>query len=266
MARDRLEEAVRAAQVDGRVILVFANKAYRRILANWLAAMDRLELRGYLVVALDRHTDRWLGVRGAPELRLRGGRRLRTLWSLRLDVIRQVLALGVDVVHSDADAVWLRDPMQDPLGTSAEDLVVSQGTTWPREVHARWGFVLCCGFLQIRSNHATRQFLGDVASDLRETGDDQVSLNRVLARRGVRWEIRSPYRLACGESEMICSREPIAGRAGPLTVSVLPHHLFQRIDWPEAAPYVKHLLAAKEPESKEEVLRDAGCYLLPEGR
>ncbi|HEX9885676.1 MAG TPA: putative nucleotide-diphospho-sugar transferase [Longimicrobiales bacterium] len=277
MGSRRLEEAVRAAEVDGRVILVFADEAYGSILANWLAAVDRLDLGGYLVVALDRPTERWLAQRGVPRLRPPAprrpalglpvgpvrARRARRLWSLRLDVIRQVLALGVDVVHSDADAVWLRDPMGDPLGASAEDLVISQGTTWPREVHGRWGFVVCCGLFQVRANDVARRLLAEVAEDLRETGDDQASLNRVLARRDVRWEAPSPYRLEYDRTEIVCSREPLLGRAGPLTVAVLPHHLFQRIHRPAEAPYVKHLLAPKESRAKEEALKAAGCWFLP---
>ena len=54
-----------------------------------------------------------------------------------------LIACGIDFVHSDADAVWLRDPIPEYFGPGeTADLVASQGTRHPPDVFGRWGFVL----------------------------------------------------------------------------------------------------------------------------
>ena len=56
---------------------------------------------------------------------------------------------NIDFVHSDADAVWLKNPLIS-FGKTAFDLLASQGTIWPLDVFEQWRFVLCCGFLGSR--------------------------------------------------------------------------------------------------------------------
>ena len=117
----------------------------------------------------------------------------------------------------------------------------------------------------------TRDVLKRVAVDLRTTGDDQISLNRILGQYDIDWRIEPAdrYTLSFRGTRFVCSRSVIEGRSSKddLAISLLPHHLFQRLPVPTEAPYVKHLVSDKTMTSKLEQFQQANClFLAPEWR
>jgi hypothetical protein len=170
--------------------------------------------------------------------------------------------MGVDFIHSDADAVWLRNPLDRFFADRDADLIVSQGTAWPHDVHARWGLVLCCGLFYVHASKKMSAFMAEMLRDMRTSRDDQVSFNRVVASDEVEWEIHEPYRMAFKTRTFTCSRQVIEGRGKHLRIRVLPHHLFQRMHMPGEPAYVKHVFSEKTAESTKEMLERTGCYLL----
>jgi len=185
-----------------------------------------------------------------------------TLWKKRIDVFIEVIGAGIDVVHSDIDAVWLRDPVAEFFRDRKFDVIASQGTNWPEDVHKRWGFVLCCGLVCFRATSSCRAMLEAVRQDLTATGDDQISMNRMMMADAIQWEIESPYYMSHRGEPVLCSEQSIIGMGKTIDVSVLPHHLFQRLMVPSADPFVVHPLAPKEAGPKSEVLDAAGGWLL----
>jgi hypothetical protein len=172
-----------------------------------------------------------------------------------------VLQQGIDVVHSDADAVWLADPMADLLGSSQLDLVFSQGSVWPDDVHKRWGFVLCCGLFSIRANSQTLEFVSRWRSLLQDDGDDQRALNRLLLHEDVAWPEMESYSLSYKDQDFTCFHERMVGRTTELSVGLLPHRFYQRIAEPDSPAKVKHLLSDKNQSDVIQTLKANGCWI-----
>ncbi|MHB8814128.1 MAG: putative nucleotide-diphospho-sugar transferase, partial [Steroidobacteraceae bacterium] len=261
-----LVAAARERAAGGIVVIAFADSRYADVLMNWLVALALQQVDRYLVVALDRDLHALLTARGIPCVLRELHGDLGDLWVERVRVFAALCAAGIDFIHSDVDAVWLRDPRQAYFTAIDADLIASQGTVWPHDVHEQFGFVLCCGLFSLRSSRASRQLLGQLAAHVATTRDDQISLNRLLAERRMAWRARSAdtYYLAAGERRFLCSKSLIVGEgADGLRVSVLPHHLFQRLPLPlQQIPFVSHPLTPKEPKAKLQEFARTGCLLL----
>ncbi len=188
------------------------------------------------------------------------------LWIRRINVFAALCRAGVDFIHSDVDAVWMRDPRAAYFDERGVDLIISQGTVWPPDVHRQFGFVLCCGLFQLRSNAGTQRLLGELAEDVLSTRDDQVSLNRLIAARSIAWQIDpdDAYHVEGAGKQFLCSRSVIRGVGSDgLRLSVLPHHLFQRVPAAsEEAPYLLHLLTRQDPAAKLLEFEIFRCLLL----
>lgn len=252
---DRFRRAVGKADK----IIVFANHGYLEVLENWLAAMHRIGVESYEVICLDEPLYRELQRRKIPSLLRPCAPELGELWVHRIEVISEFLESGCSVIHSDADAVWLKDP-RGYLERLPHDMLFSQGTFWPQDVHAGWGFVLCCGFFMIRSTPDTRRFAQELLQRVRVDRDDQVSCNRMLAEAGTVWEApEGAYVLSYRQNAFVCSPGVRSGRSPYGTVALLPHRYFQRMFEEEAGVFVRHLLSEKESGNILDVLERYGC-------
>jgi len=254
------------------VIIAFADSRYTDVLMNWLVALALQRIDNYLVMALDRDLHQLLTAHDIPCVLCELNGDLGDLWVERVRVFAALCAAGIDFIHSDVDAIWLRDPRHAHLGATDVDLIASQGTVWPHDVHERFGFVLCCGLFLLRSSAASQQLIADLLSDVAMTRDDQVSLNRLLADRRITWRTKPPdtyYIEAGGPRRFLCSKSPIVGHTPDgLRVSLLPHHLFQRVPLPLAEiPFVSHPLTPKEPNAKlAEFARLGWLFIRPDWR
>lgn len=264
--------AVARGRAAGRpVVIAFADSRYTDVLMNWLVALALQKVDNYLVIALDGKLQALLAAHGIPCVLCEFSGDLGDLWVMRVHVFAALCAAGIDFIHSDVDAVWLRDPREAYFGTDNADLTASQGTVWPHDVHQQFGFVLCCGLFSLRSSNASRTLLEDLALHVAATRDDQISLNRLLAERKVVWRAQSTdtYFLHAGEKRFLCSKSPIIGQAADgLRISVLPHHLFQRLPLKsQDIPFVSHPLTPKEPAAKLVEFARIGClFVRPDWR
>jgi hypothetical protein len=267
--QDAFAEIVAAARNQasgGSVVIAFANSRYIDVLMNWLVALALNGVDNYLIVALDRELHQFLNERGIPVVLSELSGDLSALWMRRIDVFTALCAAGVDFVHSDVDAIWIRDPRAAYLSDPQADLIISQGTIWPPDSYQTWGFVLCCGFFQLRSTVRTRRLLGELKEHVQSTGDDQVSLNQLIAGRSTRWQIEpaDAYYVDASPARFLCARSVMRGLGSDgLRVQVLPHHLFQRVPLASGeTPYVLHLLTRKEPGAKLLEFEKFGCLWL----
>jgi hypothetical protein len=245
------------------IILCFVNEPYIRVARNWLLAVDRLGLSpGVTLVTLDAAAeDAFQGAGIATLNRPLPSRDVADLWLHRTKVILTLLREGHDIVHSDADAVWLRNPLPH-LFDDGEDMVFSQGTTWPLRSLERRRFVLCGGLFAIRSSQKSIAFWDQVASRLERGGDDQKVLNHLIDRRFSEWTIKDPYELTFRNRTILCSREKITAAADGMTVSVLPHHLYPRLLADTGPAFVAHPVSAKTGVATEDVLRERKLWFL----
>lgn len=245
------------------IILCFVNGLYEQIARNWLCAIGRLELlESVLLVTLDEAAEAAFGPHAVKTLhRPIASAGVRDIWLHRARIVAEFLRQGKDVVHSDADAVWLGNPLPYLFG-EADDAVFSQGTVWPPESFARRRFVLCCGLYGIRSNPLTIAFMDALLPAIEKYGDDQKALNYLVDERLGDWQLGQTYELEFRNRQLLCSREKMRAQQGGMTLSVLPHHLFPRLMTSASGVVVGHPLSAKTAEETERVLRDTGLWLL----
>jgi Nucleotide-diphospho-sugar transferase len=245
------------------LIVTFADARYLPLLALWLGNLRRLGLRRIRIYSLDAETLTWCKAQrvDAEQLEWRGD--LGDLWVRRVRVFSALLQAGDEFIHSDTDAVWIQNPLQ--AGCAAglrEDLLFSQGTIWPPDVHDRWGFVLCCGWFWARPSSALMAFFRALEADVQASGDDQMSVNRLLAAGGAQWSVdrTGDYQLPFADRLVQCWSEPIRATlsSAVLTVALLPHCEFQRLPEVSERAVVKHFVTPKNCAQKLQVLRHFG--------
>jgi hypothetical protein len=246
----------------GPPVVVFATQSHHDVLWNWLRHARAAGATSEMVIALDAPLLDELLAAGVNAVGWRHDGSLADLWQQRLAIFSALCSAGIDFVHSDADAVWLRDPVAHCFEPDL-DLVFSQGTVWPYAVAANWGFVLCCGFFAARSRPAVRAFLAETARRAVET-NDQAAVNQLLCDAGVSWVIPAappPRMMAHFGREYRCYDSLLVGTcpALDLKIGLLPMHEFQRVPV-DGVAYVKHPLTPKEPEAKRLRLRELGLW------
>lgn len=246
-------------QEKGTLVVVFADSNYQVVLDRWLEAIELLGVRNYVVIALDQALLDEMVRRGIAVLYRPHPANIESLWIHRTDVLLELLEAGFNLLHSDADAFWRKNPLNEFIYDRGHDLIFSPGTYWPPEVHSEWGFVLCCGFFYAQSNSKTLAFFAELAQTVRDDLDDQVSLNRLLLRRGLAWRAQDFYELEIRGKSVRYYTEPAEGNAGELKVCVLPHAQFQRLPAAEDDLYVQHWLSDKTALSKLEVIDGGGA-------
>ena len=149
-----------------QVNFVTANSQYEDELLNWLILVSvsiNPPMENVLVLALDSELYDLLHSRGiscifipttAIMSPLGKDEHFKSVWMIRLGLLRVLNWLGFDAAMYDADALVLKNP-QPLFEAHATDIVASMGTSWPPKVGRKWGFTLCNGVLFIRSNKRT---------------------------------------------------------------------------------------------------------------
>ncbi|CAM9107488.1 unnamed protein product, partial [Ectocarpus sp. 13 AM-2016] len=151
------------------------------------------------------------------------------VWALRIEVSVCLLKAGIDVLMSDADAVWLHDPMDDFDSDDYRDssIVASRGAM-PVPLFRTWGATICMGFVLFRAgSNAIFKFMEVVGEFTEELENDQQAVNLALQELDVVWDPTSDMsfsgstRSGVGVVHSITSGES-------LTVSLLPHNKYTR--------------------------------------
>ena len=246
---------------DDTVVMVFADSAYQDVLDRWLESFSSVTSRSLLIVAMDEKLYRRQKSRGYHVALAACENAFGAKMEHRTSVIRSVLEHGFNVVHSDVDAYWRADPVDEYIHAVDADIVASQGTIWPPEALHEWGFVLCSGFAAYRSTTNVIELLGRVEVLTREFGSDQRAFNVVLQEDGLKWQkgARGNYQLAYKEREFTCFPYTLMGVGRSVRVALMPHRVIQRLPEPSSSlqPYVVHWVTKKgDASAKSDSLRD----------
>lgn len=252
------------------LILTFCNRSYLPILANFLAAPGAPSPENLRVYGLDAEAVAFAKAAGAEAVEMPWDGDFASLWAARIGIFKDLLSDGHCIVHTDADAIWLKDPLSEWLLDDA-DMSFTQGTIHPPEVFERWGFVLCCGLFCLNATAASQGFLSRVADDIEETGDDQTSVNRVLLADRMEWAAGDApdYKLRMRGLRFSCWKSALHGLAegGDLSARLVPHRIVQRIQDPidlDGDVHVSHPLSPKSAPKKLELFEKMGLRFIRE--
>lgn len=89
------------------------------------------------------------------------------IWIKRIEISIQLLEQGFDLILSDIDAIWRKDPFQHISRlTSSSDIISSRGI-FPLAISSSWGAALCMGFIYFQSNAVVVDVLKETLRDMR---------------------------------------------------------------------------------------------------
>tara|TARA_B100000519_G_scaffold203369_1_gene225971 strand:+ start:15853 stop:16611 length:759 start_codon:yes stop_codon:yes gene_type:complete len=247
-------------------IVTFCDKTYVPVLKNWFLALKKLELEKHaLIITLDEETKKSIDYCDTLHRPISvEERNFGSLWQHRLEVLDELLQSHTEIIHSDADAVWLRNPL--PMFTSLDsNIIFTQGTVWPHDVHALYGIVLCCGLFYLNNSEQAKQFVKQIRARVVTDNDDQISVNREVASRITGWRIEEPRHIPFRETTFVTSKAVIKSipksEGDDLNICVLPHHLFPRmVEHINEDVYVAHPLSGKTLDEKVRCLSDLGIW------
>lgn len=251
------------------IVVVFADIQYKDVVRNWHAAIKKLDITNYIVIALDIETFNHLTNHEITTFLLPFDNdnkldNLSNLWVFRMSILTIILN-KFNIIHSDADAIWLKDPIPQYFLNTPFDFVCSQGTIHPFDIYQRWGFVMCCGLFYVKSNQKTIDLFKNIYEKVIDDKDDQVALNRYFHNTlNVNWKISNLYLMPFNNNNIKCSETMIYDNS-KINAAILPQHLFQRleIDISPDTPYVKHILSIKNNESKFDTFEATNCLFIP---
>jgi hypothetical protein len=186
-----------APSTDEPVIVVPFGGQYSPLFQLWKQQLDRHAKGRLVVLAMDEQAREIAQEYGAcdivdlsPYFGFDAAGRVedfskRHLWVLRVLVLNEMISRGQTVISLDLDAVLVGDlePMLQSMPDA--DIVAQRDYSIPVDVARKLGFVLCCGFMRIRSNPATIRFMHSYATQAILEMDDQTSLNHLLVEAGV---------------------------------------------------------------------------------
>jgi len=244
------------------IIVAFANIAYRDVIVNWIFAMEKLKITNFVIICLDKELEVYLKKIDIPTLFCPCENNLNTLWVHRIIVIQKILSLGYHVIHSDADAVWIKNPIPTFIENQPFDLIFSQGTIWPLDVYNTWKLVLCCGFFYVKSNPKTLAFFIELKTQVEIEGDDQLSLNRLLFKKIKKWKIKDSYNLTYNKKIFKCSPHIMTAKTETMQIACLPHLKFQRIKEDYSGIYIKHIISNKNSLDIISTLKENKCWYI----
>lgn len=175
-------------------ILVSSDSDYLPVYLNWLSFYRKICVSDDLLyfICLDIETSAVIqkyNLTCSHQLESKGNN--HQLWLLRVKLLSELLYAGYDVLMSDADAIWLKNPFLDIEKYNTFDIVSSRGTH-PIDVTKKLGASLCMGFIFIHSTAVTIVFFKDLYVYMlglkpgRRT-DDQRDLNQQLYKSGLQY-------------------------------------------------------------------------------
>ncbi|CAN0015047.1 unnamed protein product, partial [Laminaria digitata] len=171
-----------------------------------------------------------LGIRCVPLNKLQLSSE-HDIWRKRVRVVSCLVIAGYDVIMSDADALWLSDPMEYlNLPAHRHSSVVASRGNFPHNLEKLWGATICMGFALFRATGAAMDTFQDKMGLIAlKTGDDQISANRAALDLGIVWDVDGDMRLSKSTGVGRGTIVQLSGDGGePFEVILLPHNKFTR--------------------------------------
>jgi hypothetical protein len=243
---------------DKFVIVTAADYAYRGILVNWMAGVHKLRIDNYVVLCLDDELALFMQQIGRPCIH-RPAQGAGHIWLTRFQTAAVLLNSGMNVLMSDTDAMWLKDPTDLLQG----DIAASRGNM-PEDVASRFGATACMGFIYFRSVAPVRLLVDEVldkgVSVAGKDFDDQIEFNEAL----VKHDLKFSKMLDLKHSDEIDYGSASVGENMTLRIAMLDSRRFRRFTQTNDDVYIAHLGTAHVAATKESQLKASGLWYLRE--
>lgn len=170
-----MESVIDRVVVNNTIILSALNFGYRGILQNWVCNMRHLGVTNFVIAALDADLYKFAFTRGLPTYMENtifdglnssiisdasyGTDSFKQLTKMKSRVVVRLLKHGVNVVWTDCDIIWFKNPLQDMWSYNV-DLVIQTNAPDNEPMNGRRR--INSGFYLARSNEATIKAFEDI--------------------------------------------------------------------------------------------------------
>lgn len=163
-------------------IVAFGDFKYKYIAHNWALHLHNIGIFNYTIYSLDKIIHEYL-------LNVNINTDLLNIsifnddpkywsWIERVKYISRLLDNGSDILHSDLDAIWLKNPTC--FLSNDYDIIASTGS-FPQDIFEKIGYTICMGWIFYKSSTITKDLLNNTLKIKTEANfDDQRELNREL--------------------------------------------------------------------------------------
>ena len=161
-------------------IIAFGDARYKRIAHNWAIYLRNHGINNYTIYSLDCEIHEYLIENKINtellDLNIFEGKTWK--WRERVKFVSALLNRGISVLHSDLDAIWLKNPLS--FIEEDNDIVASTGT-YPKDIYKKIGFTVCMGWIYYKSSPIVKLLLENTLNQgVNHNFDDQVEFNREI--------------------------------------------------------------------------------------
>jgi hypothetical protein len=164
-------------------IIVSSTSAYLPVALNWLLYFGQLcpDRSSLYFICLDKETEEAFRNVSFPCAQSFHSLTRNHLWFLRIRLASELVERGYDVLLTDTDAVWIRNPFDVIEQFAESDIITSRGN-FPQQIYRAFGATICMGFIYFKSTKAVRELLTDTILAMTRVTypDDQYELNYLL--------------------------------------------------------------------------------------
>lgn len=221
-------------------ILITSTGKYIPVFLNWLIFYYNVcpSISYLYFVCLDGDIELHLqsyGFRCSHVYHLPAAQMNNQLWLLRARVTKQLLVQGYDVLMTDTDAIWLRNPFE-MLSSFPHSDVIASRASFPEDISKRLGATVCMGFVYIKSNSRTIILWEELYLFMSKMprADDQRNFNQLLLNLQIKFEVRPTFVDSFNASSGVFYLQ----RETPMVLTLLPHNQVMRM----CDPQKKHVI------------------------
>jgi hypothetical protein len=182
-------------------VIVSSNMEFLNVFLNWLIFYYHQcrDLSSVFLICLDDSVQtvlRTYSLRCSYSFLLPKQRHdaLSFLWLLRISIANTLVKEGFDVVLSDTDATWLRNPFHYMSNFPSANVIASKAT-FPEEIHKAVGATVCMGFVYFKSVNGSGALLDNLFEYMlaKPIPDDQRDINELLLHNHVHFDVKPSF-------------------------------------------------------------------------
>ena len=120
---------------------------------NWVRFLEENKISDYEIYSLDLECHQFLLNKGVNSIlwnyKTKG---FTDLCMQRWNIISNLLQNNENVIHSDLDAIWLGNPIEDFIDLDYDAYVstVHDVGAYPSEIRKKWNMTICCGWVSFK--------------------------------------------------------------------------------------------------------------------
>ena len=169
-------------------IIAYGNYQYKKVAHNWALYLQQHGIENYTIYSLDQDIHNYLVENSINtnllECECFNGSKLD--WRSRSKHICSLLNKDMDILHSDLDAVWLKNPLS--LIERQYDIVASTGR-YPYDIYQDIGYTLCMGWIYYKPSTIVKELFQNILDQPTRINNggagkngfhDQVEFNRKI--------------------------------------------------------------------------------------